>query len=576
MGQIQVLILSCIFFIMILQGVNANEIYTPNSYTTCDEKSCTSTTYSIPRYAQENKEWKEIEDVKSLKDKGVIQLNVLEEDKEFPLEIIDYNLTSITLELKKWAIFNTPIPVRIWDKTENITDKDFKDKLKKVKEEEVIFNIFDLGKEIRTYDFNVGDVLEFGYNSTSITFNYTFEYVGATIRHTNPDDSYNALTLMNISNQNYGRHAIVGFNISLGDYTQIDNAEMGFYISENLIDFGESLNVSTHHIYSWANVSTNVSWNTAPTAITEWNLTPTHTNFYNNTILNVVTRFNVTEAMRNEHSNKTFTAFLRSTHSGVNVATGTLDYITFLNRLETGDIDNYPYLNITYSAVADETNPNSITNLVNLTNEWNGVYLNWTNPPTDFNSAIIYRDSINIINTSNGYYNDTGITNDTTYVYTIHTKDNAGNINNTDVNLTVTTGEQPTPPDTTPPTFTTIPNNITQEVNISIGSLFKATDLSGIDTFKINWTNTFSMNSSGYLVNNSITPIGFYRLNVSVNDTIGNTNSLLFTINITDVPPPPTPSNVTTSCGLNYSGLIIGNSTNNNYIQLCKGDNFFR
>jgi hypothetical protein len=97
------------------------------------------------------------------------------------------------------------------------------------------------------------------------------------------------------------------------------------------------------------------------------------------------------------------------------------------------------------------------------------------------------------------------------------------------VNFTSASG-----PDTTPPTFTVVPNNASLIINQSLGVSFEATDDVGIDTFFINWTGTFSINESGYLVNVSELFENFYQINVSVNDTSNNINSLIYTVNVSN------------------------------------------
>jgi len=79
------------------------------------ENICTKTLYSGIRNVYEDKEWKLVEDARSLKGSG-IEVVVLENDKEFPIEVVDYNLTSIRVKLNPDGIkiFNDDIPLRIW------------------------------------------------------------------------------------------------------------------------------------------------------------------------------------------------------------------------------------------------------------------------------------------------------------------------------------------------------------------------------------------------------------------------------------------------------------------------------
>ncbi len=90
--------------------------------------------------------------------------------------------------------------------------------------------------------------------------------------------------------------------------------------------------------------------------------------------------------------------------------------------------------------IVDTAPPSSITNLQNISSGTTWIYWNWSNPiDADFNSTIIYIDGTNVANTSNNYYNATGLLEDTAYTITIHTNDNSGNVNTTDVNKTART-----------------------------------------------------------------------------------------------------------------------------------------
>ena len=91
-------------------------------------------------------------------------------------------------------------------------------------------------------------------------------------------------------------------------------------------------------------------------------------------------------------------------------------------------------------SVIDVNPPASVTNLTNQSAGLTWIYWNWTNPSNiDFNKTIVYINGSNVQNTSNNYYNATGLDLNTNYTITIHTSDIYGNINNTDVNNTAST-----------------------------------------------------------------------------------------------------------------------------------------
>lgn len=99
-----------------------------------------------------------------------------------------------------------------------------------------------------------------------------------------------------------------------------------------------------------------------------------------------------------------------------------------------------------YSAcISVDTQPPAwITNLQNQSQGRNWIYWTWINPVNaDFNTSILYLNGINIINTSNNFYNATGLIPNQFYTLTVHTMDHSGNINNSDVSSTVRTYAQP-------------------------------------------------------------------------------------------------------------------------------------
>ncbi|MDY6966369.1 MAG: LamG-like jellyroll fold domain-containing protein [Halobacteriota archaeon] len=130
--------------------------------------------------------------------------------------------------------------------------------------------------------------------------------------------------------------------------------------------------------------------------------------------------------------------------------TGSEDIGTYLWEFNISDgygsIDSY----VATITVSDTTPPSSITNLVNTTYE--ETYINWTwdNPSDpDFDYVVVYVDDELKGNTSDEYYNATGLVAGTSHTIGTHTVDENGNINTTWVNHTATTK------DTSGPTTTT-------------------------------------------------------------------------------------------------------------------------
>ncbi len=138
--------------------------------------------YSGIRNVYEDDKWKKVENARSLKDKG-FNVIYLENDSEFKLDIIDFNLTSITLNLNADEKHkNKNIPVRIWKlnqtKSEQYDkdikegkkikkDEDYKERHDKILDKTERFDLLSFDKR-RTYEFSMDSILEFGFNSTTI------------------------------------------------------------------------------------------------------------------------------------------------------------------------------------------------------------------------------------------------------------------------------------------------------------------------------------------------------------------------------------------------------------------------
>lgn len=85
------------------------------------------------------------------------------------------------------------------------------------------------------------------------------------------------------------------------------------------------------------------------------------------------------------------------------------------------------------------------------------------------------------------------------------------------------------------PLFTTIPASASLTVNVDALNVdFDATDPSGIDDWAINWSTNFTIDSAGTLTNSSLMAIGVHIINVSVNDTIGNVNTSIYSVTVNE------------------------------------------
>jgi hypothetical protein len=216
-------------------------------------------------------------------------------------------------------------------------------------------------------------------------------------------------------------------------------------------------------------------------------------------------------------------------------------------------------------------NPTNNTNSSNTGLDVNYTYTEinpsqcWYNNGTGINQTITCGTNITSVTWTEGTYN-----------LTVYINDTVGNINFSKVVFRI---------DTTSPVFDNI-ENITTYYNNSLISDINASDsLAGINQYFINWTDTFSINSSGHLINTSALTIRIYWINVSVNDTLGNTKSSVIYVNSSSFPDTINPSvilispvnNSNTSNSLQYfianfsdnvnlknTTLYLWNSTRNN------------
>jgi len=113
--------------------------------------------------------------------------------------------------------------------------------------------------------------------------------------------------------------------------------------------------------------------------------------------------------------------------------------------------------------------------------------------------------------------------------------------------------------DTTPPNITYITNQTIQNGQ-SLGVDFNATDDVAIDSWWVNDTTNFAISNSGYLTNATSLSVQLYNLNISVNDTSGNTASQVIWVNVTDGTPPAYVTNLSESTVGRY--YITWNWTN--------------
>jgi|GEM_PF-5758180 len=112
------------------------------------------------------------------------------------------------------------------------------------------------------------------------------------------------------------------------------------------------------------------------------------------------------------------------------------------------------------------------------------------------------------------------------YNFTVGILDIAGVSNTTNVAVSVN--------DTTYPTWDEIPSNQTVEYGSAFNYNVNASDNVAVDSYFVDDTANFIINTTGWIKNNTALSLGIYTLNISVNDTSNNINSTVFSVNVSD------------------------------------------
>jgi len=88
------------------------------------------------------------------------------------------------------------------------------------------------------------------------------------------------------------------------------------------------------------------------------------------------------------------------------------------------------------------------------------------------------------------------------------------------------------------PYFITIPNNVTYIYNTNKLSVqFVANDTQSSLNWTINDTTRFELNVTNWLYNKTYAYVGYYDINITINDSLNNKNSTIFRLNITKAVP---------------------------------------
>lgn len=374
--------------------------YTRTTETNCnDNGKCWTALYSGIKYVYEDNKWKNVEEARSLKDKG-FKVHFIENDTEFPIEVIDFNYTSITVKLKV-VDFKDNIPVRIWKHNSELERrflqdilngkkiskglaKDYKDTHKRIN-----FELLSQ-EETRTYDFSMDSILEFGYNSTTIQ-----------LQDANTENLED-ITVSYGSFPNFKYGIMVKFNMSsIVSGSSIDASSFNVYLFNSAGGLTDTdLNIYRVASQTWTEDDSTASLNTAWGTKTDVDNTQTISNDVE------WKSFDVTTQVTNEWaSNTNITIGLEdpdnvitsvqgndagtTTHISIGIES---NLVQFYSK-EHATVATRPYLNITYTLPLEDwtITPNTKHEFDDVNGEYN---------------SLVYIDSTHYLNTYKGELED--------------------------------------------------------------------------------------------------------------------------------------------------------------------------
>jgi PKD repeat protein len=169
-----------------------------------------------------------------------------------------------------------------------------------------------------------------------------------------------------------------------------------------------------------------------------------------------------------------------------------------------------------------------ITNLVNDTPTRHSVNLNWECSASDVVHYTIYRDSALLSNTENKYYNVTGLSPDTTYIFNVSAT-NLNGITGDNASITVRTARDDNPPVARAGLDQTVYVNTSVSLDGS-----DSTDDHGITSYVWDFDDRDGLqpDATGAIVSHTYTEPGAYNATLTVTDTSGKTDSDIVLITV--------------------------------------------
>ncbi len=372
--------------------------YTPGSETHCKDGVCNLILYSGIRFVEEDKNWKNVEDARSLKGSGVEC--VVESDGENLVECVDWNYTNIELRLSKDSVSLTSkeVPIKIYER--NVSNYSQLILKSEVKES---FSLLSNQKDVGLSNFNYGDIIHFGDKSTTIQ-----------LQDADSENLKDALVSSNTPTTNYGTSVTLRWGVYNPAVLRIYRSYITFNLSqlpdnvginESSISFkwvaGFEHDYAVHHVYDdWKNDTgsnilneTQIHWNNQPCGGTSFdNDTNCNLTYEDNNNIDAGGwwTWDVTNAMIKDYGRMNI-SFVGKAKVEETIGS---DYGDFHSKEYAVDTTFRPYLNITY---------------------FTNIYVNITDPTTANSKSVSSGDNITItynyvgdgINITSGVTTDT-------------------------------------------------------------------------------------------------------------------------------------------------------------------------
>ncbi|MFH1592202.1 MAG: DNRLRE domain-containing protein [Candidatus Woesearchaeota archaeon] len=349
--------------------------YTPSTYTKCSGKTCTKTFYSGIRFVYENSRWKKVEEARSLM--GILDV-IIDKDPYFPVAVIDFNYSSITLDLTALdEKLNKILDLKVYNK-HNRSEKP-KDEYGNIKDKDKGIVIYNNGEIVReTIDLSdtveniLGIEIKWGDASTTIKLQEpdTENLEDAFFDEDDTRTGTEALIIADVLD-GHGAVTFVKFNMSsIPSDMMIEDATLCLYTSTTGTASDEDLDMWYVENQSWKEEEIDDLCNDGAVCDEVFDMFTTKIRTYNG--LDGVIHWdcidNLQSAVQTEIDNGNINLSFALNNSGTDASDSyqwkSKEWPTALNR---------PYLNITYTIEGEK-------GLISTTEGAKPFYTNGTNP----------------------------------------------------------------------------------------------------------------------------------------------------------------------------------------------------